>query len=77
MQPIHDFHLSSHSKDAGRWKRKTKHLHVGTFVESIGQSSKIFAHVKLQSLSIIKTLTSKNLLDMGPACGATQTNNIL
>lgn len=44
----------------------------------MGQSSEMFAHVvKYQSLSILKTLTPENLLDLGPACGAAERNNIL
>lgn len=49
LQPIHDFHLSSLSKDASRWKGRTTHLHFGAiysdFTDSVGQLCKILTRV--------------------------------
>lgn len=49
LQPIHDFHLSLLSKDAGRWKGRTADLHFwaiySDFTDSVGQLCKIFTHV--------------------------------
>lgn len=65
LQPIHDIHLSSLSKDAGRWKKSTEHLHFGAHLffiyssESMGQSSKKLACiVKLWSWSMFKNTNS-------------------
>lgn len=61
------------SKDAGRWKRGTKHLHHGAiysaFAESMGQSSKMFTHAVKKYIKITDSWEFN-----GPAA---ERNNIL